>query len=56
MSGRPKTQATQTHFKFLPIATSDFIFAYNSERFGFIGSIFFDDFISFFNTSSFNLK
>lgn len=40
MSGRPKDEATQTHFKFLPIATSDFIFAYNSERFGFIGNSF----------------
>lgn len=39
MSGRPKDEATQTHFKFLPIATSDFIFAYNSERFGFIGNL-----------------
>ncbi|NLY03464.1 MAG: rod shape-determining protein RodA [Campylobacter sp.] len=40
MSGRPKDEATQTHFKFLPIATSDFIFAYNSERFGFVGNFF----------------
>ncbi|QKF64428.1 FtsW/RodA/SpoVE family cell cycle protein [Campylobacter corcagiensis] len=39
MSGRPKDEATQTHFKFLPIATSDFIFAYSSERFGFIGNL-----------------
>lgn len=38
MNGRPKDEATQTHFKFLPIATSDFIFAYNSERFGFVGN------------------
>ncbi|MCZ6134116.1 FtsW/RodA/SpoVE family cell cycle protein [Campylobacter ureolyticus] len=40
MSGKPKDEATQTHFKFLPIATSDFIFAYNSERFGFMGNLF----------------
>ncbi|PSM51854.1 FtsW/RodA/SpoVE family cell cycle protein, partial [Campylobacter blaseri] len=40
MSGKPKDEATQTHFKFLPIATSDFIFAYNGERFGFIGNLF----------------
>lgn len=29
--------ATQTQLKFLPIATSDFIFAYLIERYGFIG-------------------
>lgn len=40
MYGKPKDEATQTHFKFLPIATSDFIFAYNMERFGFVGAIF----------------
>ncbi|MDO5045851.1 FtsW/RodA/SpoVE family cell cycle protein [Campylobacter sp.] len=37
LTGKPKDEATQTHFKFLPIATSDFIFAYTIERFGFIG-------------------
>lgn len=37
--GKSKDEATQTHFKFLPIATSDFIFAYNNERFGFISAI-----------------
>lgn len=37
LSGKPKDEATQTHFKFLPIATSDFIFAYTIERFGFYG-------------------
>lgn len=36
--GKPKDEATQTHFKFLPISTSDFIFAYNIERFGFFGA------------------
>ena len=35
--GKPKEEATQTHLKFLPIATSDFIFAYTCERFGFMG-------------------
>lgn len=37
MFGKPKDEVTQTKFKFLPIATSDFIFAYNVERFGFVG-------------------
>lgn len=36
--GKPKDEATQTHSKFLPIATSDFIFAYTVERLGFIGA------------------
>lgn len=36
--GKPKKEATQTHYKFLPIATSDFIFAYFVERFGFWGA------------------
>jgi rod shape determining protein RodA len=36
--GKPKEEATQTHYKFLPIATSDFIFAYFVERFGFWGA------------------
>lgn len=40
MYGKPKNEATQTHFKFLPIATSDFIFAYNIERFGFVSALF----------------
>ncbi|MSN96498.1 rod shape-determining protein RodA [Campylobacter sp. FMV-PI01] len=40
ISGKSKDEATQSHFKFLPIATSDFIFAYNSERFGFAGNLF----------------
>ena len=37
--GKDKEQATQTQLKFLPIATSDFIFASFVERYGFIGSI-----------------
>ena len=39
MFGKEKIEATQTHFKFLPIATSDFIFAYHVERFGFVGAV-----------------
>ncbi len=38
MTGKEKDEATQTQMKFLPIATSDFIFAFLSERFGFIGA------------------
>ncbi len=38
ISGKSKNEATQTQFKFLPIASSDFIFAYFVERFGFIGA------------------
>ncbi|WP_267523201.1 FtsW/RodA/SpoVE family cell cycle protein [Campylobacter sp. MG1] len=38
VSGKSKDDATQTHFKFLPISTSDFIFAYTIERYGFIGA------------------
>jgi len=37
--GKEKENATQTNLKFLPIATSDFIFASFVERFGFVGSI-----------------
>jgi len=37
MYGKRKEDATQTRFKFLPIASSDFIFAYLVERFGFVG-------------------
>jgi len=37
--GKLSEEATQTQLKFLPIATSDFIFAYFVERYGFIGSI-----------------
>lgn len=38
LTGKAKDEATQTQMKFLPIATSDFIFAFLSERFGFIGA------------------
>ena len=40
ISGKNKEDATQTQLKFLPIASSDFIFAYLIERFGFIGGSF----------------
>lgn len=36
--GKNKEEATQAQMKFLPIATSDFIFAYLAERYGFWGS------------------
>lgn len=36
--GKPVEEATQTQMKFLPIASSDFIFAYVVERFGFFGA------------------
>jgi len=39
LNGKKESEATQTHFKFLPIATSDFIFAYHVERFGFWGAL-----------------
>lgn len=35
--GKEKDEATQAQLKFLPIATSDFIFAYAIERYGFWG-------------------
>jgi len=38
LNGQKKEQATQTQLKFLPIATSDFIFAYLVERYGFLGA------------------
>jgi len=37
--GKKKENATQTKLKFLPIATSDFIFAYFVERYGFLGAL-----------------
>ena len=39
LTGQAKEEATQTQMKFLPIASSDFIFAYVVERFGFIGAL-----------------
>ena len=38
LTGKDKDEATQTQMKFLPIATSDFIFAFLVERFGFVGA------------------
>jgi rod shape determining protein RodA len=37
--GKLSEDATQTQLKFLPIATSDFIFAYFVERYGFLGAM-----------------
>ncbi|SFV56222.1 Rod shape-determining protein RodA [hydrothermal vent metagenome] len=39
MYGNKKEDATQTQLKFLPISSSDFIFAYLGERWGFLGMI-----------------
>ena len=39
LTGKVKEDATQTQLKFLPIATSDFIFASFVERYGFLGSV-----------------
>ncbi len=39
LTGKESGEATQTQLKFLPIATSDFIFAYFVERYGFLGAI-----------------
>ncbi|MCK5110265.1 MAG: rod shape-determining protein RodA [Arcobacteraceae bacterium] len=39
LTGKEKNEATQTQLKFLPIATSDFIFASFVERYGFLGAI-----------------
>ncbi len=36
--GKVEDEATQAQLKFLPIATSDFIFAYVVERYGFLGA------------------
>jgi rod shape determining protein RodA len=38
-TGKDKEDATQTQMKFLPIATSDFIFAFVVERTGFLGAL-----------------
>lgn len=37
MEGKEKEDATQTQLKFLPVSSTDFIFAYLGERFGFKG-------------------
>ena len=39
LTGKNSEEATQTQLKFLPIATSDFIFAYLVERYGFLGAL-----------------
>jgi rod shape determining protein RodA len=38
LTGKEKEESTQTQLKFLPISSSDFIFAYLVERFGFVGA------------------
>ncbi|MEN8304350.1 MAG: FtsW/RodA/SpoVE family cell cycle protein [Campylobacterota bacterium] len=38
-TGKDKEDATQTQMRFLPIATSDFIFAFVVERTGFLGAL-----------------
>ncbi len=38
-TGKSKEDATQTQMRFLPIATSDFIFAFLVERTGFLGAL-----------------
>jgi len=38
-TGKDKEEATQTQMRFLPIATSDFIFAFVVERTGFLGAL-----------------
>jgi len=39
LSGKSKEDSTQTQMRFLPIATSDFIFAFLVERTGFLGAL-----------------
>jgi rod shape determining protein RodA len=39
LTGQRVDQATQSHLDFLPVASSDFIFAYYMERFGFFGAL-----------------
>ncbi|WP_456433309.1 FtsW/RodA/SpoVE family cell cycle protein [Nitratifractor sp.] len=39
LTGKSKDAATQTQLKFLPISSSDFIFAYLGERFGYRGML-----------------
>ncbi len=38
-TGKSKEEATQTQMRFLPISTSDFIFAFLVERSGFLGAL-----------------
>jgi len=39
MEGKAKDEATQTQLDFLPVSSTDFIFAYLGERFGFKGML-----------------
>ena len=39
LEGKEKEDATQTQLKFLPVSSTDFIFAYLGERFGFKGMV-----------------
>ena len=39
LEGKSKENATQTQLKFLPVSSTDFIFAYLGERFGFKGMV-----------------
>ncbi len=39
LEGKAKEEATQTQLKFLPVSSTDFIFAYLGERFGFKGML-----------------
>ena len=39
LTGKESQEDTETQLKFLPIATSDFIFAYFVERYGFLGAL-----------------
>lgn len=39
LEGKDKEEATQTQLKFLPVSSTDFIFAYLGERFGFKGML-----------------
>ena len=58
--GKSIENATQTRYKFLPISTSDFIFAYHVERFGFSGAlaliVFYSLLITHLITLNFKLK
>ncbi len=39
LHGQKREEATQTQLKFLPVSSTDFIFAYLGERLGFVGMI-----------------